>query len=70
MRSPSASAGARKLSVDGSAVGERASSARSAASQRAPTCGSEKNAAAMIGLMIDPGIASENTAGFNSASGR
>ena len=48
----------RKLSVDGSAVGARASSARSADNQPAPTAGSDRNAAAMIGLMVEPGIAS------------
>ena len=44
--------------------------ARSAASQREPTFALERNAAAITGLMTDPGIASWNTAGFKSWSGR
>ena len=44
--------------------------ARSAAIQRSPTSGSERKAAAMIGLIVDAGIASWKTAGLSSASGR
>ena len=44
--------------------------ARSAASHRAPTSGSVRNASAMIGLMTDAGMASWKTAELSNASGR
>jgi hypothetical protein len=60
----------RSTSTVGTAVAERARSVRSLASSRAPSAPSVRNAAAMIGLIVDPGIASWNTAAFCSASGR
>ncbi len=58
----------RRLSRGGAVP--RFIAARSADNQRAPTSRSARNAAAMIGLMVDAGIASWKTAGFSSASGR
>ena len=47
----------RILCAEGIAFGDFAISARSAESQRAPTTGSDRKAAAMIGLIVDAGIA-------------
>ena len=58
----------RRLSRAGAA--SRFIAARSVASQRAPTSGSDRKAAAMIGLIVDAGIASWNSAGLSRASGR